>query len=131
MKTVTVRLGGQNYTIQPLPMRRSQQWRQALELPFGALVAVLENADSIELTNLSGMAGVVQAFAGMLVGSVDILLDLLFAYSAELAADRERIENEAYDEEALAALIEVLKLAYPFGTVLGLVTGSKTNQSGT
>tara|TARA_R110000868_G_scaffold27521_3_gene104318 strand:- start:541 stop:888 length:348 start_codon:yes stop_codon:yes gene_type:complete len=112
-------------------MKKAREWRQALEQPFGALVAVLENADSIELTNLSSVAGVVQAFAGTLVGSVDILLDLLFAYAPELAKDRERIENEAYDEEALAALVEVLKLAYPFGTVLGLVTGSKTTPKGT
>lgn len=131
MRTVAVQLGGQTYTIQPLPMKKARAWRQALEQPFGALVNVLENADTIELTNLGSIAGVVQAFAGTLVGSVDILLDLLFAYSPELASDRERIENEAYDEEALAALVEVLKLAYPFGQVLGLVSGSKTTRNGT
>lgn len=131
MRTITVQLGAQNYTIQPLPMKRAREWRKALEQPFGALVGVLENADSIELTDLGSIAGVVQAFAGTLVGSVDILMDLLFAYSPELAQDRERIEAEAYDEEALAVLVEVLKLAYPFGIVLGLVAGSKTSQNGT
>jgi len=131
MRTVTVQLGGQEYTIQPLPMKKAREWRQKLEQPFGAMVKVLETADTIELTNLGSIAGVVQTFAGTLLGSVDILLGLLFAYAPTLAADRERIENEAYDEEALGALVEVLKIAYPFGTVLGLVTGSKTNRSET
>jgi len=112
-------------------MKKAREWRQKLEQPFGAMVKVLETADTIELTNLGSIAGVVQTFAGTLLGSVDILLGLLFAYAPTLAADRERIENEAYDEEALGALVEVLKIAYPFGTVLGLVTGSKTNRSET
>lgn len=131
MRTVTVQLGGQEYAITPLPMKKAREWRQKLEQPFGAMVKVLETADTIELTNLGSIAGVVQTFAGTLLGSVDILLNLLFDYAPTLAVDRERIENEAYDEEALAALVEVLKIAYPFGTVLGLVSGSGTIPKGT
>lgn len=131
MRTVTVELGGQRYSIQPLPMAKARQWRAALEQPFGALVAVLESAERIELTNLGSIAGVVQAFAGVLLGSVDILMDLLFAYAPELAKERERIEAEAYDEEALVAFVEVLKLAYPFGILRGAVSGSGTTRSGT
>ena len=131
MKTATVVLGGQEYTILPLPMKAARQWRKQLEQPFGALVAALQGANSVDLADLAGIAGVVQIFAGTLVGSIDILMELLFAYAPPLAEDRERIEAEAYDEEALAALVEVLKLAYPFGTVLALANGSKTNQKAT
>ena len=66
---------------------------------------------------------------GTLIGSMDLLLDLLFAYSPELAEDRERIEEEAYDEEALAAFTEVLKLAYPFGELLAMVNGRTASKT--
>jgi len=67
----------------------------------------------IELSNGNDLAELVQVLRHTLIGSIDMLQDLLFAYSPVLAADRERIEAEAFDEEALAAFVEVLKLAYP------------------
>jgi len=122
-KTTTVELAGKSYTLQQKPIKAAKAWRDALRVPFGDLAATLEAADRIELTNGRDLAGLVQSLSGTLIGSVDILLDLLFAYSDELAGDRERIEAEAYDDEALAAFTEVLKLAYPFGQLLALVNG--------
>ena len=56
--------------------------------------------------------------------AVDLMREKLFEYSPELAADRERIETEGYDSEIMAAFIEVLKLAFPFGQVIGLVSAA-------
>lgn len=129
MNEVIVRLGGQSYTVKALPIRQSKAWRKQLEGPFRELSTALESAGSVELTSGGDIARLVRSFSGTLIGSIDLLLDLLFAYSPALAADRERIEAEAFDEEALAAFAEVLKLAYPFGQLLALVngrTGSKT-----
>ena len=81
----------------------------------------MEHAGEIDLTNGGALSNLIQVVSDTLLGSIDLLQDLLFAYSPALRADRERIEATAYDEEAMTALIEVLKLAYPFGVVLSLV----------
>lgn len=129
MRTATVTLAGKQYTLQALPMRQNAEWRRRLAGPFGELTNILENAGSIQLTDGQGLAGVVRTLSGTLLGSVDILLGLLFDYSPALRGDRERIETEAYDDEALRALVEVLKLAYPFGELLTLVRGVMSKET--
>ncbi len=122
-KTATVTLAEKSYTLTQKPIKEAKRWREALRKPFGELAATLEGAGNMELTNGADLAGLVQSLSGTLLGSVDILLDLLFSYSPELAADRARIEESAYDDEALGAFTEVLKLVYPFGELLALVNG--------
>jgi hypothetical protein len=130
MRTATVMLAGRAYEVRALPIRQSKAWREKLAVPFGALTAILENAGTIELTSGGDIAALVRTLSGTLIGSIDLLLDLLFAYSPELKADRERIENEAFDDEALRAFTEVLKLAYPFGELLSLVRGERAKPTG-
>jgi hypothetical protein len=123
-KTITVILGGQSYSIAALPIAQSKAWRARLAGPFGQVAATLEHAGEIDLTSGGEISHLIQVLSDTLLGSIDLLQDLLFDYSPALAADRERIEATAYDEEAMTALIEVLKLAYPFGAVLTLVAGA-------
>ncbi len=120
-KTITVELGGQPYTIQALPMKASRQWRESLGQPFAQLVDSLTQASTMQVDDLGNIGALVEVIKTVALGSVDLCVDALFAYSPELAADRERIEAEAYDEEAINAFVEVLKLAYPFGAVLTMV----------
>ena len=92
--------------------------------PLEQVITALENAPQIELTDLRSVAQIAGTLKDTVLGAVDIVLSMLFAYSPELEADRERIENEAYDDEAFAAFFEVLKLAYPFGALVrNLKTG--------
>ena len=56
----------------------------------------------------------------MLVTAPDLLIDLLFAYSTELAAEREDILDAAYDSELITAFTGVLSMAYPFGSLASL-----------
>jgi len=121
-KQIIVTLGGREYTIKTLPIRQSRKWREKLAGPFGELVDVLEGAGTIELNSWRDIAGLVRVLSGRIIGSVDLILDLLFDYSPELRADQEWIEENAYDEEAMAAFVEVLKLAYPFGKLRTLVS---------
>jgi hypothetical protein len=101
-------------------------------VPFGELASALTAANTVEISQLADIAGLVRRMSGVLLGSVDLMLDLMFKYSQELADDREWIEQNAYDEEALHAFAEVLKLAFPFGVLLEVVSGrmgSKTSSS--
>lgn len=122
-KTVTVQLADREYTISALPIRRSKAWREQLAMPFAELTRILEGAGNIEINQFGDIAALVRTVSGTLLGAVDQMLHLMFEYSPELAADREYIEENAYDEEALVAFTEVLKLAYPLGRLLAVVTG--------
>lgn len=128
-KEITVVLGGRNYTVAALPIAQAKVWREALAIPFGTLASVLTSANTVELNQLDDIAILVTKFSGVLLGSVDLMLGLLFSYSEALRKDREWIEKNAYDEEALVAFGEVLKLAFPFGVLLEAVTGRMGNKT--
>jgi len=121
MSEFTVTLGGQTYTLHPLPIRAAKAWRVKFAEPFNALTQALAKAGSIKLDSGSDLAGLVGSLSSTLIGSTDIVIEMLFEYAPELAADRARIEEQGTDPEAMAAFIEVLRVAYPFGSFLQLV----------
>jgi hypothetical protein len=146
MSKCKVTLGGANYTIEPLPIAKSKQWRKKLAGPFHAITDALERAGAIELVsdvakagdgesegnsigaivqtlNLGSIGSLVQTLSGTLLDSIDIVLDLLFAYAPALQRDRDRIEATATDEEALQAFIVVLRMAYPFESLVSGLRG--------
>jgi hypothetical protein len=55
-----------------------------------------------------------------------VVKGLLYEYSPALCADKERIEAESYDSEIVQAFMEVLKLAFPFGSAVGKLTAAMT-----
>lgn len=122
-RQVNVKLGERDYTINTLPIGRSKIWRESLAQPFGELTNALQTASIVEINQFGDIAGLVRQLSGTLLGSVDKMLDLLFQYSDTLAQDRAYIEENAFDDEALEAFTEVLKLAYPLGQLVGVVTG--------
>lgn len=129
-----VTLGGQEYEISQLPMRQNKEWRQEITEPINQIVALVQNYKELEINSAADIAGMIAIVKDVLFGSMDMLLDAMFAYSAALRNDRERIEAEAYDDEAITALISVADLAYPFGRLVsawgGLsVTPTSTNSA--
>lgn len=130
-RQATVTLGGRQYTITPPPIRQSKAWREKLAVPFATLSVALESAGTLELDirQMADIAELVRRFSGVLIGSIDTVLDLLFEYSPVLASDREWIEQNAYDDEALEAFMEVLKLAYPLGTLGQILSGPTVSRT--
>jgi hypothetical protein len=124
-----VTLGGQSYTLPVLSIRKARAFRAKIDGPVGTLVAALQAAPRTEVSDLAAVGGLLGAVQETLLGSVDLVVELLFAYSDELAADRERIEAEATDEEALAAFVEVMRLVYPFAGLVSLVTGPASRKT--
>lgn len=122
-RDVTVTLGGETYAIRPLNIRQSRVWRKQFAEPFQMVIGMLQNADGIELSNVRDVGALLSQVGGLLLGSMDLVVDALFAYSPALVADEDTILDNATDEEAVAALWEVLKLAYPFGSILQTVSG--------
>lgn len=135
MNDITVELGGTEYTIKPLPMRQARLWREKFAEPIQAVLGLMKYADNeiVDDENRVNMrtVGVLLSSADLILKSPDTLAEALFDYSPELRDAREKIEAEANDAEALAALWEVVsKLAYPFGSILKMLPNGP-KQSGT
>lgn len=117
MRNVTITLAGQTYTINELKTRDQRQWRKKLKAIIDDLGNQFNFDANMELTPAS-ISQMVLAASQSLMGLPDQLVDLLFDYSPELAADKKRVMAECYESELTAALLEVVKLAFPFGAVL-------------
>ena len=128
-KSVTVTLGGKAYTVAALPIRQSKVWRDKLAQPFTQITHALEGAGTVEINQFGDIAGLVRSLSGTLLGAIDTVLELMFDYSPELAADRDAIEENAYDEEALDAFAAILGLVYPFGRLLAVVSGRQETRT--
>jgi hypothetical protein len=116
MRTIEVVLGGQTFTVRELPVRKNAGWRKQLAEPFAELVQRLAAAPEAKIDDAKSLADLVQSLSGVLIGSIDTLVDLLLAYSPELTHVREFVEENAYDSEIMEAFTGVLGLAFPFGT---------------
>ena len=114
-RTVTVTLAGAEYVVTELPSRRNAEWRRLVDQALGSLSGAL--GQNLDISNLQGALDSVRA---LLLESGETILRLLYAYSEEIEDDKERIESEAYDSELTEALVAVLSLAYPFGSLLRL-----------
>jgi hypothetical protein len=122
-KNVTITLGGKKYEIVEAPMRTNAAWRASLSGLLTDVGGLMESATTVELNNVGDMLTVVRQIQDVLLAAPDRLTAMLFDYSPVLAADRARIETEVYESELIAAFVEVLKLAYPFGDLLRLANG--------
>lgn len=122
MKQETITLGGKEYQINELPRRANAQWRQQFQVLIASVTNLVE-ASQVDITNTADLVGVVGQVRDVLMQAPDQLIELLFAYSPALAADRERIEADVYESEILGVFIEVLKLAFPFGEILSWASG--------
>jgi hypothetical protein len=125
MNDIRVKLGGKEYELKPKPIRKAREVRQMIEKPFGTAINALLDAPKKELNDLEGLGSLAISLKDTLLGSMDILLNIVCAYSEEIARDRKQIEEEAFDEEVVKAFVEVIKLLYPFGSLAESVNGFK------
>jgi len=130
IRSATVTIAGKEYVIKALPISKAKQWRAEFQKPFDEIVAALQAAPHIEITNIAGLADVVYAAKDIVFGALELLLQMLYSYSPEVVADAEFIEENGYDEEIMAAVVEVVKLVYPFGTLVGMLTPQPANGAG-
>lgn len=116
-RTVTITLAGVNYTVTELRARDNAAWRKRLDEHFHDLSAVLSEWTKLEI-NVDTVGRLVNLAREKLLGSADIIADLVCSYSPQLAENKEQILSATYDSELMAAFVEVLKLAFPFGPLV-------------
>ena len=114
---ITVRLGGQDYTIPVLNNRKAAKWREKLFAALGPLVA---NVDFTGLDLNSNHHKVNEAMAQKLSQEMlmfpEKLLELFFDYAGD-SVDREAImsdDSTVTDEQIALAFAKISEVGYPF-----------------
>ena len=129
MKIVQIKIAGREYDVCPLPIKANREWRLQFQEPLqdaANLVAELgdfagEEFDKpADLLNkiLSGLSGNLSSVVKHLLGSADMITQAVFQYSPAINEDKEYIEEHGYDEELVAAFMQLLSLAFPFGSAI-------------
>lgn len=131
LPSVNVTLGEKTYAITPLPIGPAKAWRERVREPFRELTGIIAGYQDLQLVgedgqvNAAGIASLIGSAEGLLLGAVDLISDLVIDYAPALQADRDYIDNHAYDAQMVAAFKEVLRLAFPLGEIRSLVNGLK------
>lgn len=118
MQTITVVLGGRAFAAPQLPIRADAKWR---EVARPLVEPIAEMAMASGLANPTPDRLVKLAFASALFVDPLATLNAVLAYAPTLEAEREWIEEHAYAQEALAAL---LALFFGMGAPLSTPTGA-------
>lgn len=146
--TATIRLGEREYTIQERKRQAQAEWRKRFEDAFenvSDLIVIMLRQIDRDIPGLKSGQGdegseqaepspeeeqtqvdeaksflikLLSQANSLVSGVLDQALDLLVSYSPSLERDRDYIVDECYDSQIVDALVEVLKLAYPFGSLV-------------
>jgi hypothetical protein len=148
-KRATVKMGEREYVITEKVMAQSAQWRDKLRkssvmLIFESLDNVISQVVSVGSLLTSGKKisdidfepvirslRIVPIFVQGLSNSIEEVIALVFDYCPEMAKDRKWIEENAYDEDAIVAFVEILKFCFPIMALWDTVRGSRVQQTST
>jgi len=121
----TVILGEREYELKILPSRKASGWRKSLKTPLLRIVGLLAqlSKDGLSLSNLNDsdvgeLAPLLATIIEDVHEALELLPDTVLAYSQVLRNDQEYIDENAIDEEFLAAFVEMVKYSYPFGMLM-------------
>lgn len=125
-----IMLGERLYEVSAAGLKRSEKWRNGLQFEINGILGLLKEQggvfEKIDLSNLKEIAnmGLVElvpvlgeVFARLNL-SMTNLGNLIIAYHPALEKDVAYILENATTRQTFAALIEMVKFEYPFGTIL-------------
>jgi hypothetical protein len=104
MRNITIVLGGKSFAVQQLTIRADAAWRETVK-PIVDPIADL--AMAAQLNNPTPEKMMKLAMASSLFVDPLATINAVMAYSATLESEREWIENNAYADEALTALLSL------------------------
>lgn len=85
----------------------------------GVSITTAQEREQAQVSEAKGFLISLLARANNLVaGVLDQALELVISYSPLLTSERDYILGEVYDSQIVDALVEVLQLAYPFGSLV-------------
>lgn len=151
MRYINFTFGGEEIQVLEPTYKQARAWRGRFEeilsqiagLVEADLMKVLQEASDLavptsteEISQAAGAGQFDQAaaliadisptlgqVAKLLLSSVDQAADLVFSFGPDMMERREAIEEVAYSDEIFTALIDVVKVAYPFLTIRRSLAG--------
>lgn len=117
IKTIQVKLGEREYTIRQAGFRRSRPWKERLLEEVKPVFEQIAQIEKRKFNTIEEMLELLPVAQSILVDSMENMGDLLLAYSPELEADKEYIEEYATDAQVFQAFQEVLQLMDFFGAI--------------
>ncbi len=101
-RDIAILLGGRSFNVQQLPIRADAEWRKTSR-PIVEPISELAMASGIANPTPEKLARLV--FTSQLLVDPLAVLNAVLAYSPALDEEREWIEQHAYPDEALTALM--------------------------
>lgn len=114
IRTTTIELGEREFEVKEMGWKRAAAWRQTL---LDGVKPLFDEAASVSDMTFDTPDDLLQLWPfieSIAVNGIDVLMDHLLAYSADLEADREYIEEYATVAQVANAFVEVAKFAIPF-----------------
>jgi hypothetical protein len=147
-QSITVTIADRTYTISQLPMKSNAAWRKRVQESH--LLGIFSNLDDViqdairffdarsegrmadlNVNEFMGTLMAIPSIVRKLTGSMDEIIELVFAYSPELRKERPYIEEHAYDDEIMGVFVRIVPLAFPYTGLLGLVRGGSQKATST
>ncbi len=117
MEQVKIHIAGEDRDVAELPRRKNAAWRERLQKELGPVMDFLETTESLDIQSVDQAVPILrEALTGVNQG-LDIALELIVNYMKADKPAADKIREDAFDSEILEALIQILSLAYPFGSV--------------
>lgn len=113
MREIKLSLGGEEITVRELGVMPNKAWRDQLEQPLLDMAKLLELGDKIEINTVEDISATFAQLKVLLLNNLDLVPDLVIAYSPLLTAKRDWLLNNATEEEFLAAFVAIMGVAYP------------------
>ena len=119
IRAIEIVLGDKVYDVREMSRKRARKFWPIISEQVKPVFDVVAGATD-QIQNLSSDTDLEKLFElwpqaeGLLLAVPDAALDAICAYSAELEAAREVIEDEASDRQIIAALLKMLEMSAPF-----------------
>lgn len=123
-KNANVVLGEREFVIRELPTKPAEKWRQRLGEEVAPLLGLIQQAPEMMQVevNAETLPGLIDKVKLLALNSLPAVRELVISYSQALEAERAWLEENACDSEFIDAFVEVLKLAFPFGSLAPVLT---------
>lgn len=122
---IKIKIADRKYELKELPAKKATLWREMLTNQYGTFLQEIVSVMNTDYETAEGRAIIGQLMGNAIFklgGSIEDIREMVFSYIPELEKDREYALENGLDSQFIAAFVEVIKLAYPFGGIAQMVT---------
>lgn len=111
-RTLTLTLAEREFQIPQASLKQARAWRAQVRTALDEVMTLAPNL-TVDLSTIGDLVTLADTLVPILVTAPDTLFRLVLAYTPILEAQRDLFEEHAYDDEVAAALMVMVKAAFP------------------